>query len=145
MKWEGAATAIGVPKYMVCNADESEPGTFKDRVLIEGDPHRVLEGLIIAAFAVGADHSYIYLRGEYPYAYKVMEWAIDEARQAGYLGENILGSGFDCEVELRRGQALTFAGRKQPCSSQSRASAVSRYQAAVSNHAWIIRQTNGSQ
>ena len=112
MKWEGAATAIGVPKYMVCNADESEPGTFKDRVLIEGDPHRVLEGLIIAAFAVGADHSYIYLRGEYPYAYKVMEWAIEEARQAGYLGQNILGSGFDCEVELRRGAGAYICGEE---------------------------------
>jgi NADH-quinone oxidoreductase subunit F len=112
MKWEGAAAALGVPKYVVCNADESEPGTFKDRVLLEGDPHRVLEGLLIAAYAIGAEKSYIYLRGEYPYAYKVMSWAVEEARQVGLIGKNILGSGFDCEVELRRGAGAYICGEE---------------------------------
>lgn len=112
VKWEGAARAEGWPKYVVCNADESEPGTFKDRVLMEEDPHRVLEGLIIAAYAVGAEKGYIYIRGEYPYAYKVMQKAVDEARGAGYLGENILNSGFSFEVELRRGAGAYICGEE---------------------------------
>ena len=83
------------PKYIVCNADESEPGTFKDRILMEEDPHRIIEGMIIAGYAVGASQGYIYVRGEYPYAFKVMSDALAEARQAGVLGANILGSGLD--------------------------------------------------
>jgi NADH-quinone oxidoreductase subunit F len=97
---------------VVCNADESEPGTFKDRLLLENDPHHILEGLIIAAYAVGAAQGYIYLRGEYPYAYQVMSWAIEEARQAGYLGENILASGLDFDVELRRGAGAYICGEE---------------------------------
>jgi NADH-quinone oxidoreductase subunit F len=112
VKWEGAANADGQPKYVVCNADESEPGTFKDRVLMEGDPHRLLEGLIIAAYAVGAHHGYIYLRGEYTYAYKVLGWAIEEAQQAGLLGVNILGSGFNLDIEIRRGAGAYICGEE---------------------------------
>jgi len=112
VKWEGAALAPGQPKYVVCNGDESEPGTFKDRVLMEEDPHRVIEGLIIAAYAIGAAQGYIYIRGEYPYALEVMEKAVDEARRAGYLGKNILDSGFDFDLELRRGAGAYICGEE---------------------------------
>ncbi len=112
VKWEGAASADAQPKYVVCNADESEPGTFKDRVLLEGDPHLLLEGLIIAAYAVGAHQGYIYVRGEYTYAYKVLGWAVEEARQAGLLGKDILGSGFELDIELRRGAGAYICGEE---------------------------------
>jgi NADH-quinone oxidoreductase subunit F len=97
---------------MICNADESEPGTFKDRVLLEEDPHHLLEGLVIAAYAIGAAKGYIYLRGEYPNAHKVLTAAIQEARDAGYIGENILGSGFNFEVDLRLGAGAYICGEE---------------------------------
>jgi NADH-quinone oxidoreductase subunit F len=103
LKLEGAALANGTPKYVVCNADESEPGTFKDRILMEDDPHRVLEGLIIAGYAVGARRGYIFVRGEYPHAFSILEKAVEDAQSAGYLGKGILGSGYDFEIELRLG------------------------------------------
>ncbi len=112
VKWEGAASASGQPKYVVCNADESEPGTFKDRVLLEEDPHQVIEGLAIAGYAIGAARGYIYIRGEYPYAYQVMGHALDEARQAGWLGRNILDSGFDFDIELRLGAGAYICGEE---------------------------------
>jgi len=112
LKWEGAAQAQGYPKYIVCNADESEPGTFKDRVLLEEDPHRILEGMLIAAYAIGASKGYIYVRGEYPQAYKIMSEAIQEAIQAGYLGQNILGACFDFEIELRLGAGAYICGEE---------------------------------
>lgn len=99
LKLEGAASAFGEPKYIICNADESEPGTFKDRVLMEEDPHRMLEGLLIAAHAIGAQRGYIYVRGEYPHVFKILEAAVTEARDAGYLGNN----GFDIEMRLGAG------------------------------------------
>ncbi len=98
IKWEGAAKADGDQKYVVCNADESEPGTFKDRVLLLDDPHRLIEGMCIAAHAIGATKGYIYLRGEYPYILPVLENALTEARVAGYLNED-----FDIEVRLGAG------------------------------------------
>jgi NADH-quinone oxidoreductase subunit F len=98
VKWEGAAKAESFPKYIVCNADESEPGTFKDRVLMLDDPHRVIEGMCIAAHAIGASRGYIYLRGEYPYILPVLENALSEARAAGYLDEK-----FDIEIRLGAG------------------------------------------
>ena len=112
VKWEGAAKAPGSPKYMVCNADESEPGTFKDRVLLEEDPQRALEGMIIAAYAIGAEQGYIYIRGEYPYAFEILMQAVDQARQAGYLGKNILGSEFSFDVELRQGAGAYICGEE---------------------------------
>jgi NADH-quinone oxidoreductase subunit F len=112
IKWEGAASAINQPKYMVCNADESEPGTFKDRVLMEGDPHRVIEGMVICAYAIGAHQGYIYIRGEYPNALKALEQALVEAREVGYLGDNILDSGFDFEVKIRRGAGAYICGEE---------------------------------
>lgn len=112
LKWESAARAAGRPKYVVCNADEAEPGTFKDRVLLEDDPHTVLEGLAIAACAIGANKGYIYIRGEYLLPYQVMKSAVEEARQAGFLGESILDSGFDFDVELRRGAGAYICGEE---------------------------------
>ncbi len=112
VKWEGVANASGQPKYAVCNADESEPGTFKDRVLLEENPHLVLEGLAIAAYAVGAHQGSIYLRGEYAYLADSIQGSIQAARQAGFLGENILGSGFEFEVELRLGAGAYICGEE---------------------------------
>jgi NADH-quinone oxidoreductase subunit F len=112
IKWEGAAKAAGQPKYIVCNADESEPGTFKDRILMEEDPHRTIEGMIIAAHAVGASQGYIYVRGEYPYAFKVMSEAVAEARQAGAIGGNIFGSGLDFDIEMRLGAGAYICGEE---------------------------------
>ncbi|MCC6148453.1 MAG: NAD(P)H-dependent oxidoreductase subunit E [Anaerolineaceae bacterium] len=112
LKWEGAAGAAGSPKYLVCNADEAEPGTFKDRIMMETMPHRVLEGIIIAAYAIGAPKGYMYIRGEYTIPYRTMSQAIEEARQAGYLGENILGSSFTFDLELRRGAGAYICGEE---------------------------------
>lgn len=98
IKWEGAANAASDEKYIICNADESEPGTFKDRVLLLDDPHSTIEGMCIAAYAIGASKGYIYLRGEYPYILPVLENALSEAREAGYLSEE-----FDIEIRLGAG------------------------------------------
>jgi NADH-quinone oxidoreductase subunit F len=98
VKWEGAAKAEADQKYVICNADESEPGTFKDRVLLIDDPHRTIEGMCITAYAIGATKGYIYIRGEYPYIVPVLENALTEARTAGYLGEE-----FDIEVRVGAG------------------------------------------
>ena len=112
IKWEGAAKAAGQPKYIVCNADESEPGTFKDRILMEEDPHRTIEGMIIAAYAVGANRGYFYIRGEYPYAFKVVSDAVDEAQRAGVIGKNIFGSGLDFDIEMRLGAGAYICGEE---------------------------------
>jgi len=112
LKWESAAKAPGRPKYVVCNADEAEPGTFKDRVLIEQDPHRLLEGLLLAAYAIGATQAYIYIRGEYILQHRILMETLAEARRAGLLGKNILGSNFSCEIELRRGAGAYVCGEE---------------------------------
>jgi NADH-quinone oxidoreductase subunit F len=112
VKWEAAVNAPGQPKYIVCNADESEPGTFKDRILMEEDPHRIIEGMIIAAHAVGASQGYIYVRGEYPYAFKVMSEALAEARQAGVIGKNIFGAGLGFDIEMRLGAGAYICGEE---------------------------------
>ena len=112
VKWEGAAQADGSPKYVVCNADESEPGTFKDRVLLLDDPHSVIEGMLIAGYAIGAHRGYIYVRGEYPYILPVLENALAEARAAGYLGENVLNSDFSFEIEVRLGAGAYICGEE---------------------------------
>ena len=112
LKWEGAAKAPGTPKYVVCNADEAEPGTFKDRVIMEGNPHLVLEGMLISAYAIGAQKGYVYIRGEYASAYRIMAKALQEARSAGYFGKSVLGSGFDFELELRRGAGAYICGEE---------------------------------
>lgn len=112
VKWEATTSAPGDPHYVVCNADEAEPGTFKDRVMMEDDPHRVLEGLIIAGYAVGAHKGYIYVRGEYIQAYHTLEEAQEEAEAAGYLGENILGTDYSFEIEIRRGAGAYICGEE---------------------------------
>ncbi|MCJ7659651.1 MAG: NAD(P)H-dependent oxidoreductase subunit E [Anaerolineales bacterium] len=112
IKWESVSVSDRETRYIVCNADESEPGTFKDRVLLECDPHLVLEGMLIAAYAAGAHQGYIYVRGEYPYIYTILSHAIDAARRAGYLGENIQGSGFDFDIHLRLGAGAYICGEE---------------------------------
>ncbi len=111
-KWAAVATQPAQPHYVVCNADESEPGTFKDRVLLEGDPFVVVEAMTIAAFATGATIGYLYLRGEYPEATARVTTAIEAARAAGLLGPDILGSGFAFDIELRRGAGAYICGEE---------------------------------
>ncbi|MDR7414909.1 MAG: NAD(P)H-dependent oxidoreductase subunit E [Armatimonadota bacterium] len=110
-KWALAAREAP-PRYVVCNADESEPGTFKDRVLLEKDPFAVIEGLTIAGYAVGAERGYIYVRGEYPEAFRTLMQALEEARAAGYLGERILGTEFSFDIEVRRGAGAYVCGEE---------------------------------
>jgi NADH-quinone oxidoreductase subunit F len=112
LKWEGAAAASGWPKYFVVNADESEPGTFKDRVLLEGDPCRIIEGAVIGAYATGAAKIFFYVRGEYPLALERLHAAVAECRQAGYIGDSILGSSFSVEVEVRSGAGAYICGEE---------------------------------
>ncbi len=113
-KWEALMNQRkqGRPHYVICNADESEPGTFKDRVVMEGDPFAVLEGMTIAAVATGAQKGYIYLRGEYPFAAERLTHAIHAARKAGLLGEDILGRGLRFDIELRRGAGAYICGEE---------------------------------
>jgi NADH-quinone oxidoreductase subunit F len=111
-KWEAVAREAVTPHFLVCNADESEPGTFKDRVLLEHDPFAVIEAMTIAAFATGCSHGFLYLRGEYPDARRYMQTAIDAARAASLLGPDILGSGFECDIEIRRGAGAYICGEE---------------------------------
>jgi NADH-quinone oxidoreductase subunit F len=112
LKWDGAAKAPGQPKYIVLNADESEVGTFKDRVLLENDPFSVLEGMLIAAYAVGASHGFLYVRGEYRHAQRVLTEAVHVGQEAGYLGKDIQGGGFSFQVELRSGAGAYICGEE---------------------------------
>ncbi len=112
VKWEGAARETSPIKYVVCNGDEAEPGTFKDRILMENDPHRIIEGLIISAYAIGASKGYFYIRGEYLTAYERVLQAITEAKQANYLGKNILGTDFCFEIDVRRGAGAYICGEE---------------------------------
>ena len=111
-KWDAVARAAERPHYVVCNADESEPGTFKDRVLMEGDPFAVVEGMTIAGFATGSERGYLYVRGEYPLAERRIVAAIGAARAAGWLGDDIRGTGFSFELELRRGAGAYICGEE---------------------------------
>jgi len=112
MKWGFVPKDSPKPKYVICNADESEPGTFKDRLLIEKDPHATIEGTILAAYAIQSHTAFIYIRGELVFGSKVLQGAIDEAAQAGYLGKNILGSGYDLELILHRGAGAYICGEE---------------------------------
>jgi len=111
-KWAAVAAQPTRPHFLVCNADESEPGTFKDRVLMEGDPFAVVESMTIAAFATGCEQGYLYIRGEYPEAETRIAGAIEMARDAGLLGQDILGSGFAFDIELRRGAGAYICGEE---------------------------------
>jgi len=112
MKWSFLAKPEGVPRHLVCNADESEPGTFKDRYLMEFLPHLFIEGMIISSYALGSNVSYIYIRGEYAWIPDILEQAIAEAKQNGWLGKNIKGSGFDCEIYVQRGGGAYICGEE---------------------------------
>lgn len=112
MKWSFIAKPEGVPRHLVCNADESEPGTFKDRYLMEFIPHLLIEGLIVSSFALGSNATYIYIRGEYAWIPDILEQAIAEAKANGFLGKNILGSGFDCEIYVQRGAGAYICGEE---------------------------------
>ncbi len=112
LKWQFTRAAAGDVKYVVCNADESEPGTFKDRALLEGDPYLVIEGLAIAGYAIGAAKGFIFIRGEYPRAAAVLQEAIDTAYKARLLGANLFGSGVGFDLELRRGAGAYICGEE---------------------------------
>jgi len=111
-KWQFARDATGRPKYVICNADEGDPGAFMDRALLEGDPHLVIEGMIIGAYAIGASKGFIYVRAEYPIAIEHATRALQQAREAGLLGENILSSGFDFDIEVRVGAGAYVCGEE---------------------------------
>ncbi len=112
VKWEAALRQPGEEKYIVCNADEGDPGAFMDRSIIEGDPHTVIEGMMIGGYAIGASQGYIYIRAEYPIAVERMTAALEEARSFGLLGENIFGSGFNFDIELRIGAGAFVCGEE---------------------------------
>ena len=112
VKWDAVAKAPATPHYIVCNADESEPGTFKDRVLMEEDPYAIVEAMTIAGFATGSELGYLYIRGEYPLAVKRMQNAIDTAKRRGFLGHEVMGGGFRFEIEIRCGAGAYICGEE---------------------------------
>lgn len=112
VKWELAKSAEGSPKFIICNADEGDPGAFMDRSIIEGDPHSVIEGLAIGAYVIGANQGYVYVRAEYPLAVDRLEKAIESARELGVLGEDIFGTGFDFNLEIRVGAGAFVCGEE---------------------------------
>ncbi|WP_409966803.1 NADH-quinone oxidoreductase subunit NuoF [Mycovorax composti] len=112
MKWSFLAKPEGVPRHLIVNADESEPGTFKDRYLMEHIPHLLIEGIIVASYALGSNTSFIYIRGEYAWIVDILEQAIQEARNNGFLGKNILNSGFDCDIHVQRGAGAYICGEE---------------------------------
>jgi len=111
-KWQACREAPGEVKYLVCNADEGDPGAYMDRSILEGDPHSVLEGMLIGAYAIGAHKGYLYVRAEYPLAVQTLQAAIDAAREHGLLGDDILGTGFHFDVELVRGAGAFVCGEE---------------------------------
>ena len=112
MKWEFANKSVGDQKYIICNADEGDPGAFMDRAVLEGDPHSVLEGMLIAGYAIGATKAYVYVRAEYPMAYERVLIAIKQATERGYLGKNVFGSGFDFEIKVKLGAGAFVCGEE---------------------------------
>ncbi len=112
IKWSFARKAIGEPKYIICNGDEGDPGAFMDRAVLEGDPHSVLEGMIIAAYATGASTGYVFVRAEYPIAVEHLNLALDQARELGLVGQDILGSGLDFDLEIREGAGAFVSGEE---------------------------------
>ena len=112
VKWSFIKADEKKPVYLICNADESEPGTFKDRYIIHEDPHQLLEGILISCFAINARTAYIYIRGEFPEGAKILEHAIEEARKKNFVGKNILGTDFDCEIYIHRGAGAYICGEE---------------------------------
>jgi NADH-quinone oxidoreductase subunit F len=112
LKWKAAREANGSPKYVVCNGDEGDPGAFMDRSVLEGDPHSIIEAMAIAGYAIGAEKGYMYVRAEYPLAIERFEYAIDKAREYGFLGQSILGTGFCFDIEIRIGAGAFVCGEE---------------------------------
>src|SRR4030066_1542224 len=112
LKWEFAAKSKDDVKYVLCNADEGDPGAFMDRSVLEADPHAVLEGMVIAAKAIGSHHGYIYCRAEYPLAIHRLNVAIAQAKETGLLGKDILGTGFDFDLEIYQGAGAFVCGEE---------------------------------
>jgi len=112
LKWQFVNGAKGDKKYVICNADESEPGTFKDRLVLEGDPHAIIEAMLIGAYAVGADEGFVYIRGEYGLAISRMNKAIEQARSYGLLGENIFDTGFSFDIHIHVGAGAYICGEE---------------------------------
>ncbi len=112
LKWKFVSKAVGAKKYVICNADESEPGTFKDRLVLEGDPHSIVEALAISAYAVGADEGYIYVRGEYQLAQQRLQHAIEQAREMNLLGKNIFGTDFNFDLHVHSGAGAYICGEE---------------------------------
>src|ERR1041385_2081164 len=112
MKWGFIAKPEGVPRHLVCNADESEPGTFKDRFLMQKKPHILIEGMILSSYALGANTSYIYIRGELMYVYHILEKAIQEAYDKGFLGKNILGTDYSLDLYVHCGAGAYICGEE---------------------------------
>ena len=146
MKWQFVDKKSPKPKYICCNADESEPGTFKDHVLMERNPHLLFEGCLIGCHAIGAKVAYIYIRGEFYHVQEVLEAELAKARAAGYIGKNILGTGFDCEIYVHRGAGAYEAGEEtaliESLEGQARAAA---HQAAVPGGRGPLRLSDGRQ
>jgi len=112
LKWEFTSRAKDTPRYIICNADEGEPGTFKDRPILEGDPHKIIEGMIIAGYAVGAHYGYIYIRGEYILSINRFQKALEQAEEHRFLGEDILESGFNFQIEIHQGAGSYVCGEE---------------------------------
>jgi len=112
LKWEFARQAEGRPKYIICNADEGDPGAFMDRAMLEGDPHAVIEGMLVGAYAMGAEYGYIYVREEYPIAVEHLTIALEQLRELGLMGENILGTGFNFDLSLKMGAGAFVCGEE---------------------------------
>jgi len=112
LKWTFARNNPGNPRYIICNGDEGDPGAFMNRSVLEGDPHAVIEGMIIAAYVIGAEQGYFYVRAEYPIAIRTLRVALDQAREYGFLGENIFGSGFNFDLEIRMGAGAFVCGEE---------------------------------
>ena len=112
LKWKAAREAVGSPKYVVCNGDEGDPGAFMDRSVLEGDPHSIIEAMTIAGYAIGAQKGYMYVRAEYPLAIERFDYALSKAREMGFLGDNILNSGFDFDIEIRIGAGAFVCGEE---------------------------------
>lgn len=111
-KWNAARQSEGEEKYLICNADEGDPGAFMDRAVIESDPHTLIEGMLIGAYAIGAKNAVVYVRAEYPLAIKRLERAIEQATEAGYLGDNILGTDFSCKMTIKAGAGAFVCGEE---------------------------------
>jgi (2Fe-2S) ferredoxin len=112
LKWTFARNSPKHPKFIICNGDEGDPGAFMNRSVLEGDPHAVIEGMIIAAYVIGAEQGYFYVRAEYPIAIRTLRVALEQAREYGFLGENIFGSGFNFDLEIRMGAGASSAAKR---------------------------------